>query len=131
MLANMFSVLIICNFLLPLRYKLIRTNNLNQEQAFKLFSLQEEYDIWKLPKPGSSADIMVEPERHFELSNFLAKNGIHFNETIKDIGELIRFQQTEQFEDRNMNGNISFDSYFSHADVSDFQILYVPQEKTS
>ena len=93
------------------RYKLICTNRLNLEQALELQTLEGEFDFWKHPKPGFSADIMVEPGKHLELSNLLAKNGIEFNETINDIGALIRSQEINQFEDRNFNGNISFDTY--------------------
>ena len=51
-----------------------------------------------------------------------AKNGIKFNEAVNNIGELIRSQEINQFEDRNFNGNISFDTYLSHAEVSLFYV---------
>ena len=80
---------------------------MNSEQALQLQKWEEEYDFWKPAISGFSADIMVEPEKHLDLSTKLKNHGIEFNEFINDLGELIQSQDIGSL-DRNLQRNSTF-----------------------
>ena len=90
---------------------------MNSEQALQLQKWEEVYDFWKPAISGFSADIMVEPGKHLDLSTKLTNHGIEFNEFINDLGKLIRLENIGSL-NRNMKRNLTFDAYYNHDEVS-------------
>ena len=61
---------------------------------------------------------MFGPNQYDNLSNELKKQEINFDIIMSDIGSLIKSQRIET-ENRNLQqGKITFDSYYSHNEVS-------------
>ena len=61
---------------------------------------------------------MFGPNQYNNLSNELKNQEINFDIIMSDIGSLIKSQRIET-ENRNLQqGKITFDSYYSHSEVS-------------
>ena len=105
------------------RYKLLRTKPLTSQQAFYLQNLVDDFDFWQPIKSGLSTDIMFGPNQYDNLSSQLKNEEINFNIIMSDIGSLIKSQRIEM-ENRNLQqGKITFDSYYSHNEVS-FTLIF-------
>ena len=120
-MASVFVFVILINYLLS-RYKLLRTQSLTSKQAFHLQSFEEGFDFWQPIRSGFSTDIMVGPNQYDFLSNQLTNQEIKFDIVMDDIGAIIESQRIEaqnRAQNRNLKqGEISFDDYYSHKEVS-------------
>ena len=124
-MALVFVFVILINYLLS-RYKLLRTQSLTSKQAFHIQSFEEGFDFWQPIRSGFSTDIMVGPNQYDFLSNQLKNQEIKFDIVMDDIGAIIESQRIEaqnraqtRAQNRNLKqGEISFDDYYSHKEVS-------------
>ena len=105
------------------RYKLLRTQSLTSKQAFHLQNFEDDFDFWQPIKSGFSTDIMIGPNQYDFLSNQLKNQEINFDIVMDDIGSIIKSQRIEP-QNRNLQqGKISFDTYYSHDEVSLLKIF--------
>ena len=109
------------------RYKLLRTKPLTSQQAFYLQKFEDDFDFWQPIKSGLSTDIMFGPSQYDILMNQLKNQEINFDIIMSDIGSLIKSQQIDT-QNRNagrnlQQGKLTFDSYYSHNEVSFMLIL--------
>ena len=112
-----FVFVILINYLLS-RYKLLRTQSLTSKQAFYLRNLEDDFDFWRTIKSRFSTDIMVGPNQYDFLSSQLKNQEIKFDIVMDDIGSLIKSQRIETRNRNLKQGEITFDAYYSHKEVS-------------
>ena len=90
--------------------------------TFYLQNLEDDFDFWRPIKSGLSTDIMFGPNQYDNLSDQLKNQEINFDIIMSDIGSLIKSQRIEtqnRHSSRNLQqGKITFDSYYSHNEVS-------------
>ena len=124
-MGSIFVFVILLKCLLS-RYKLLRTQSLTSKQAFHLQSFEDNFDFWQPITSGFSTDIMVGPNQYVFLSNQLTNQEIKFDIVMDDIGAIIESQRIEaqnRAQNRNLKqGDISFDDYYSHKEVSFIKI---------
>jgi hypothetical protein len=105
----------------------LRTKPLTSQQALYLQFLEDDFDFWQPIKSGLSTDIMFGPNQYDNLLNQLKNREINFDIIMSDIGSLIKSQRIEtqnRHSSRNLQqGKLTFDSYYSHNDVSFVLIL--------
>ena len=100
------------------RYKVIRTQVLQQHQAEALRKYEVNYDFWKPIASGFSTDVLVPPHLMKEMRKILKDVNIEHSIVIEDVEELIKVQNQKSRTYQGYNGKLNFNEYYSHDDVS-------------
>ena len=98
------------------RYKVFRTQVLNEEQAKNLQKSENLYDFWKPIRSGLSTDVLVAPHSMNHMTHILKNLNIEFYEYIENVEKLIQEQKSTKSYQK-YSGKINFDQYYSHDDV--------------
>ena len=99
------------------RYKVIRTQVLNQEQTVALQKFKDVYDYLKPVKSGFSTDVLVPPDFLMkQMEQILKQYNIEHTIVIENLEKLIESQKSKT--SQGYTGKINFDEYYSHFDVS-------------
>ena len=98
------------------RYKVIRTQVLNQTQALALQKSEDFYDFWKPIKSGLSTDVLVPPFMMKQMEEMLKQSNIEYSVYIENVEDLIKVKMSRN--SLGYTGKIKFSEYYSHDDVS-------------
>merc|ERR1712226_232201 len=100
-------------------YKVLRTQYLNMttSKALQSLKLEDDFDFWKDPVIGRSADIMASPQMLPELQQLLSKHGIHYTVMIEDVEAVTQSQMKPK---TKLNAGFDWEDYQSHDDINSF-----------
>ena len=99
------------------RFKVIRTEILNEKQALALRKSEDDYDFWRPIKSGFSTDVFISPSLMKSINQTLKKFNINHSIVIENVQNLIKVQNSRTHQP-GYNGKINFNEYYSHDDVS-------------
>merc|ERR1711997_774180 len=99
-------------------YKVLRTQYLNMttSKALQSLKLEDDFDFWKDPVIGRSADIMTSPEMLPELQQILSKYGIHYTVMIDDVEALHKSNERPL----SRKSGYDWEDYYSHDAINTF-----------
>merc|ERR1711997_25683 len=100
-------------------FKVLRTQYLNMttSKALQSLKLEDDFDFWKDPVIGRSADIMASPQMLPELQQFLSKHGIHYTVMIEDVEAVT---QSQMKPNTRLDAGFDWEDYQSHDDINAF-----------
>merc|ERR1711997_796777 len=100
-------------------FKVLRTQYLNMttSKALQSLKLEDDFDFWKDPVIGRSADIMASPQMLPELQQFLSKHGIHYTVMIDDVEAVTQSQMKPK---TKLDAGFDWEDYQSHDDINAF-----------
>ena len=99
------------------RYKVIRTDILNQKQALALRKSEKDFDFWRPIKSGFSTDVLIPPILMKHMEKILKQSTINHTIVIGNVQNLIKVQNSRTHQP-GYTGKINFNEYYSHDDVS-------------
>jgi len=99
-------------------YKVLRTQYLNMttSKALQSLKLEDDFDFWKDPVIGRSADIMASPEMLPELQQILSKYGIHYTVMIEDVEALHKSNERPL----SRKSGYDWEDYYGHDAINTF-----------
>jgi len=99
-------------------YKVLRTQYLNMttSKALQSLRLEDDFDFWKEPVIGRSADIMASPQMLPQLQQILSRNGIHYTVMVEDVEALHRSTERPQ----TRRSGFDWEDYQSHDAMNAF-----------
>merc|ERR1711971_478766 len=100
-------------------FKVLRTQYLNMttSKALQSLKLEDDFDFWKDPVIGRSADIMASPHKCCHLQQFLSKHGIHYTVMIEDVEAVT---QSQMKPNTRLDAGFDWEDYQSHDDINAF-----------